>query len=432
MRASKRSVSCATGADKTEIRDHGTARKPRANRAQGRPFLDTPKPRVLLSFFTRAFGNFFVTSPATTELRKTALNAAHRRMGARMVNFGGWDMPVEYSGIIAEHLATRTAAGLFDVSHMGEIEVRGAKALELVQHVTCNDAAKLAIGQAHYSGLMTAQGTFVDDLLVHKISNRHYFLCVNAGNQDGDFEHIRTHNGAGAELENSGPRYSQLAVQGPKALGIMQRLTKAPIAELKYYRFTFSDVNGVHCLIARTGYTGEDGFEIYFEPEHSEKLWHDLLEAGKADGLIPCGLGARNTLRLEAGMCLYGHEIDEATTVLEANLGWICKLEKGEFLGRDALWTQKEQGLKRILVGFEMQDRLIARDGCAVSHRGKEVGRVTSGSPAPFLQKNIGMAYVPMELHNPGTEIHITIRNHHASARIVETPFYKKPKAQKN
>jgi aminomethyltransferase len=373
-----------------------------------------------------------VTSPATMELRKTALNAAHRRMGARMVNFGGWDMPVEYTGIIAEHLATRTAAGLFDVSHMGEIEVRGANALELVQHVTCNDAAKLAIGQAHYSGLMTERGTFVDDLLVHKVSDAHYFLCVNAGNQDGDFEHIRKHNGTDAKLENSGPRYSLLAVQGPKALGIMRRLTKAPIAELKYYHFTFGDVDGAYCLIARTGYTGEDGFEIYFEPQHSEKLWNDLLEAGKADGLIPCGLGARNTLRLEAGMCLYGHEIDDTTTVLEANLGWICKLQKGEFLGRDALWTQREHGLKHILVGFEMQDRLIARDGCAISHRGKQVGRVTSGSPAPFLKKNIGMAYVPKVLSELGTEIQISIRNNHAPAKIVEVPFYRRTKAQKN
>jgi aminomethyltransferase len=353
-------------------------------------------------------------------------------MGARMVNFGGWDMPVEYSGIIAEHMATRTAAGLFDVSHMGEIEVRGPHALELVQHVTCNDAAKLAIGQAHYSGLMTERGTFVDDLLVHKVSDTHYFLCVNAGNQDGDFEHIRRHNQVGAELENSGPRYSQLAVQGPKALGIMQRLTKAPIGELKYYRFAFGDVDGVHCLIARTGYTGEDGFEIYFEPRHSEKLWNDLLEAGKTDGLIPCGLGARNTLRLEAGMCLYGHEIDDTTTVLDANLGWICKLEKGEFLGRNVLVKQKENGLKRILVGFEMQDRLIARDGCVVSCGGGEVGRVTSGSPAPFLKKNIGMAYVPVPLSKLGTEIQIAIRSSQASARVVEVPFYKRPKAQKN
>ena len=254
-----------------------------------------------------------------------------------MVNFGGWDMPVEYSGIVAEHMATRTAAGLFDVSHMGEIEVRGPHALDLVQHVTSNDAAKLADGQAQYSGLMTAAGTFVDDLLVHRISATHYFLCVNAANQDTDFAYIRDHNRFGADLENAGERYSQLAIQGPRALSILERLTRVPLAALKYYRFTFGDVDGVHGLIARTGYTGEDGFELYFPPAHSEKLWDDLLEAGRADGLLPCGLGARNTLRLEAGLCLYGHEIDDTTTAWEANLGWICKPDKGDFLGRDAL-----------------------------------------------------------------------------------------------
>jgi aminomethyltransferase len=349
-------------------------------------------------------------------------------MGAKMVNFGGWDMPVEYTGIISEHLATRTAAGLFDVSHMGEIEVRGGTALDLVQHVTCNDASKLAFGQAHYSGLMTDHGTFVDDLLVHKISDRHYFLCVNAGNQEGDFAHIRNNNSLGAQLENSGERYSQLAIQGPKALGILQRLTKVPLQEMKYYWFTFGEVDGVHCLIARTGYTGEDGFEIYFEPVHSEKLWNDLLEAGKADGLIACGLGARNTLRLEAGMCLYGHEIDETTTPWEAGLGWICKPAKGNFMGRDVIVRQKEHGLKRTLIGFEMTAPRIARDGCDVVKDGANIGRVTSGSPAPFLKKNIGMAYVPTGMEKPGNDIQIGIRGSEAAARIVPLPFYKRPK----
>jgi aminomethyltransferase len=368
-----------------------------------------------------------VTLPET-ELRKTALNSVHRRLGAKMVNFGGWDMPVEYSGIIAEHMATRMAAGLFDVSHMGEIEVRGGHALDLVQHVSCNDAAKLAIGQAHYSGLMTNRGTFVDDLLVHKISDNHYFLCVNAGNQDGDFEHIKRNNPMGAELENSGPRYSQLAIQGPKALGILQRLTRVPLSEIKYYWFTFGDVDGVHCMIARTGYTGEDGFEIYFEPQHSEKIWNDLMEAGKQDGMIPCGLGARNTLRLEAGMCLYGHEIDDTTTVLEAGLGWICKLNKPEFVGRDVLVKEKAQGLPQTLIGFEMLGKQPGRDGCTVMEAGKQVGRVTSGSPAPFLKKNIGMAYVPPGKDKVGTEIQIGIRGNEAPAKIVPLPFYKRAK----
>jgi aminomethyltransferase len=345
-----------------------------------------------------------------------------------MVNFGGWDMPVEYSGIIAEHLATRTAAGLFDVSHMGEIEIRGPQALDLVQRVSCNNAAKLAVGQAHYSGLMTEQGTFVDDLLVHKFSDTHYLLCVNAGNQDHDFEHIVRYNTFGAEVENSGPRYTQLAVQGPKAQGILQRFSDVPLDPIKYYRFTFGKVDGVDSLIARTGYTGEDGFEIYFAPEHSEKIWNALLEAGKSEGMLPCGLGARNTLRLESGMCLYGHEIDETTTPWEARLDWICKVDKGDFLGRDRLVAQKEQGLERILVGFEMEDRLIARDGCTVLVDGKEVGRVTSGSPAPLLKKNIGMAFVPVGMSAVGARIEIGIRSNRAAARIVELPFYKRPK----
>jgi len=369
-----------------------------------------------------------VTSPTTTQLRKTALNTVHRRMNAKMVNFGGWDMPVEYSGIVAEHLATRTAAGLFDVSHMGEIMVQGNRALDLVQHVTCNDASKLIVGQAQYSGLMTGHGTFVDDLLVHKISDTHYLLCVNAGNQDQDFEHIQTHNKFGAKLENAGEHYSQLALQGPKALEILQRLTSVPLESIRYYHFVFGPVSGVSCLIARTGYTGEDGFEIYFAPEHSEKLWNDLLEAGTDKGLLPCGLGARNTLRLEAGMCLYGHEIDDTTTPWEAGLGWICKPAKGEFLGRDILVRQKTDGIKRTLVGFEMQDRLIARDGCKISITGHAAGRVTSGSPAPFLKKNIGMAYVPKESNAPGTKITVQIRANQAPARIVSIPFYKRAK----
>ncbi len=345
-----------------------------------------------------------------------------------MVSFGGWDMPVEYSGIIQEHVATRTAVGLFDVSHMGEIEIRGPRALDLVQKVTCNNAAKLTPGQAQYSGLMTPQGTFVDDLLVHKISDTHYFLCVNASNQDKDFEHVRSHNTFDVEVENAGPRYTQLAIQGPKALGILQRFTPVALDTIRYYHFTFGKVNGVDCLIARTGYTGEDGFEIYFPPQHSEKMWNDLFEAGKPVGMVPCGLGARNTLRLEAAMCLYGHEIDDTTTVWEANLGWICKLEKGDFLGRDVLVHQKDKGLDRILVGFEVQDRLIARDGYPVFSGGTQVGRVTSGSPAPFLKKNIGMAYVPLALSAEGTPIQIGIRASQAAAQIVKIPFYKRPK----
>jgi len=369
-----------------------------------------------------------VTTPATTALQKTALNTTHRRLGAKMVNFGGWDMPVEYSGILAEHRAVRTAAGIFDVSHMGEIVIHGPGALELTQMVTCNNVQKLVVGQAHYSGLMTEQGTFVDDLLVHKMSDTHFYLCVNASNQDKDFEHIVRHNTTGAKVENAGDYYTQLALQGPKAISILQRFTQVPLASIQYYHFTHGELCGVECMLARTGYTGEDGFEVYFAPEHSEKMWYALMAGGEPDGLIPCGLGARNTLRLEAGMCLYGHEIDDTTTVWEANLGWICKMDKGEFLGRSVLAQQKNEGVKRLLVGFEMTDKLIARDGCAVLQNGEKVGNVTSGSPAPFLGKNVGMAYVPVSLSALGTEIQIGIRSHQAAARIVPLPFYKRQK----
>jgi aminomethyltransferase len=381
---------------------------------------------VLASSFFVTPEKLSVSTTTAAPLKKTPLNDAHRRMGARMVDFGGWDMPVEYSGIIAEHLAVRTAAGLFDVSHMGEIEIRGPRALDLVQKVSCNNAAKLAVGQAHYSGLMTEQGTFVDDLLVHKLSDTHYLLCVNASNQDKDYAYICEHNDTGAEVENAGPRYAQLALQGPESQPILARLTKAELAAIKYYHFTFGDVCGVRCLIARTGYTGEDGFELYGDPQHAEKVWNDLLEAGKPDGLIPCGLGARNTLRLEAGMALYGHEIDDATTVWEAGLDWICKLDKGDFLGRDALLWKRSTGLRRKLVGFEMQDRMIARDGYPVYWGGRQVGNVTSGSPSPLLKKNIGMAYVPVEIAVPDAAIQIEIRGQKVPARIVPLPFYKR------
>jgi aminomethyltransferase len=371
--------------------------------------------------------NFPVTTPAIAEIRKTALNAVHRRLNARMVNFGGWDMPLEYSGILAEHDAVRTRAGLFDVSHMGEIEITGPGAQALVQWVSCNNAAKLIDGQIQYSGLMTSRGTFVDDLLVHKISDTHYMLCVNASNQDADFAHIAAHNKFDAKIENSGPRYSQLAVQGPRAAEILQKLTPVSLSPIRYYYFVFGKVSGIDCLIARTGYTGEDGFEIYFPPEHSEKLWDDLMSAGAPLGMIPAGLGARNTLRLEAGMCLYGHEIDDTTTPWEAGLAWICKMEKAPFLGSDVLAKQKQDGVPRKLIGFEMLDKRIGRDGYPVDAADKKVGRVTSGGPSPSLKKNIGMAYVPPTLAGLGTDLEIDIRGQKAAARIIPLPFYKRP-----
>ncbi len=368
-----------------------------------------------------------MSTPAAAEIRKTSLNAIHRHLGARMVNFGGWDMPLEYSGILAEHDAVRSRAGLFDVSHMGELEITGPEAEKLVQWVSCNNAAKLIQGQIHYSGLMTSRGTFVDDLLVHKISPTHFLLCVNASNQDADFAHIQANNKFDAKVENTGPRYTQLAIQGPRSQEILQPLTQVDLSAIRYYHFTYATVDSVVCLIARTGYTGEDGFELYFDPAHSEKMWHTLMHAGKPHGMIPCGLGARNTLRLEAGMCLYGHEIDDTTTPWEAGLAWICKMEKAPFLGSDVLAKQKQDGVPRKLVGFEMLDKRIGRDGYPVTIGGKEVGAVTSGCPSPSLKKNIGLAYVPPASTAVGTELGINIRGQAAAARIIPYPFYKRP-----
>jgi aminomethyltransferase len=345
-----------------------------------------------------------------------------------MVGFGGWEMPVEYSGIIEEHIAVRTRAGLFDVSHMGEIEVRGPAALPLLQFVTSNDVARLVTGQAQYTALMYPQGSAVDDCLVHRLGDDHYLLCVNASNTDKDFAWISQQNSQfGAEAHNVSANYSQLALQGPRAETILAKVTRTELPAIKYYWFTEATCCGVAGLLARTGYTGEDGFEFYFAPAESERVWNMLLEAGRPEGLIPAGLGARNTLRLEAAYPLYGHELDEDTTLLEAGLGWICKLEKGEFLGREVLLKQKAVGTRKKLVGFEMTDRNIARDGYPVSIDGELRGRVTSGSMAPFLKKNIGMAYIPPRDAELGREIQIEIRGRMATARIVPLPFYRRP-----
>lgn len=360
-------------------------------------------------------------------LQKTALNDTHRRLGARMIDFGGWDMPVQYSGTIEEHLAVRTKAGLFDVSHMGEIEVRGAQALSLVQHVISNDASKLVDGQAQYTGLTTPLGTFVDDLLVHRLAHDHYLLCVNASNADKDFKWIVDHTRQfDAEVENAGSRYAQLALQGPKALSILQPLVKVDLAAVKYYWFVNSEINGVPVIIARTGYTGEDGFELYFDENESENIWNSLMTAGSGSGLIPCGLAARNTLRLEAGMALYGNDIDDTTTVYEANLGWTVKLNKGDFIGRDFLARQKEEGIQRKLVGFEMIGRGIGRDHYPVFIDEEQVGQVSSGSPAPYLKKNIGLAYLPTSHTQVDSVFYVNVRGKMVEAQIVPTPFYKR------
>jgi aminomethyltransferase len=361
-----------------------------------------------------------------TSLKTTALHAMHRRMGAKMVDFGGWDMPLQYSGILEEHRAVRSAVGLFDVSHMGEIEIQGLEAGALTDHVTTNSVQKLRPRQAQYSGLLYDHGGFVDDVLVHKISADHYFLCVNASNQEKDYQHIATANKLRASVELTSDRYTQLAIQGPKALATLQKLTATDLAAIRYYHFVDGSIAGIPARIARTGYTGEDGFEIYFAPEHSERVWTDILDAGQQYGIKPCGLGARNTLRLEAGMALYGHEIHSTITPFEAALDWIVKLDKGEFIGRAALVRQKEQGVTRKLTGFEMTGRGIGRDDYEVFLDGTPAGWVSSGGPSPTLNKNIGMCYLPSDRAKPGQRIQIVIRNQAVDAVTVPVPFYKR------
>ena len=368
-------------------------------------------------------------SPQPAALRKTALNENHRKMGARMVPFGGWDMPLDYSGIVAEHMAVRIRVGVFDVSHMGEIEVEGKDALPLLQKVTCNDVSRLHVHQAQYSGLMNPQGGLVDDLLVHRLGEEHYLLCVNASRREVDFEWICHQNDTRASVRNTSDDYTQLAVQGPRSKAVLQPLTAVNLDSLKYYWFARGAVCGVDSLVARTGYTGEDGFEVYLPVRESERIWNEILESGKKEEMLPCGLGARNTLRLEAGMLLYGHDMNEETTPLEANLGWISKLDKGPFLGRDILARQAQEGVSKILAGFQMTDRAIARDDAPVWVEDRQVGKVTSGSYVPYLKCSIGLAYLPKELANPGQRIFVEMRGTRSAAQVVPTPFYPRPKS---
>ena len=368
--------------------------------------------------------------PAPGSLKKTPLNARHRSLGARMVEFSGWDMPVEYSGIVNEHMAVRTRAGLFDVSHMGEIEIAGRDALAAVQHITSNDASKLATNQIQLSALTTPQGTFVDDLLVYKLSDEHFMLVVNASNIIKDFHWIAEHiEGQGdAVAVNTSSRYALLALQGPAARDILQPLTSANLTDLKYYWFTTGEVASVRCTISRTGYTGEDGFEVFVPPASAERVWDAMLNAGRAAGVMPVGLGARDTLRLEAAMRLYGNDMDETTTVVEAGLGWIVGWNKSEFVGLERLRQQKAEGPARKLVGFEMLDRAIARHGYDVYCDGASAGVVTSGTQTPFLKKAIGMAYVPSDRTALGTEFEVEIRGRRARATVVPMPFYRRSK----
>jgi aminomethyltransferase len=350
-----------------------------------------------------------------------------------MVDFNGWDMPVEYSGIIAEHLAVRTGVGIFDVSHMGDIRLAGPQALVAVQHISMNDASRLAIGQAQYSALLYPQGTFVDDVIVHRLGEEEYLLVINAGTREKDFNWVRENTRQfNCRVENLSDDFTQIAIQGPKGVSVLQKLTDADLSVVKFYWVTRGTVSGLkNTLIARTGYTGEDGFEIYIPSDEptSARVWNEVLEAGKEFGAIPCGLGARNTLRLEAKLPLYGHEISDTINVWEAGLDRFCKMEKPEFIGRESLARAKASAITRTLVGLEMIDRGIARDGYKVLDlAGKEIGYVTSGSYAPFLKKNVALAYVPPESSAVGSELQVEIRGQGVKGKIVPTPFYKKPK----
>ncbi len=362
-------------------------------------------------------------------LKRTPIHSRHVELGGRMVDFAGWHMPVQYSGVIDEHEAVRNAAGLFDVSHMGEARVRGTAALEYLQWITCNNVAKLTPGRAHYTALTTPAGTFVDDLLIYRIGEDDFFLVINAGNTPKDIAWLHEHAAKfDVEVNNVSDEWAQIAIQGPKAQGILQRRVEVDLAEIKYYGFVQTDVGGASCIVSRTGYTGEDGFEVYAPAAGGAAIWSDLLATGAADGLKPIGLAARDTLRLEAKMALYGNDIGDDTTVLEADLGWIVKLKKGDFIGRDVLARQKEEGVSRKLVGFEMRGRSVARQGYPTWHGGVQVGQVTSGTFAPHLKKPIGLTYLPTAQCEVGTEFEVEIRGKREAAVVVPTPFYQRPR----
>jgi aminomethyltransferase len=377
-----------------------------------------------------------MSDSSTLPLRRTGLHATHHAHKARMVDFGGWDMPVQYSGLVAEHMAVRTGVGVFDVSHMGDIQLRGPNSLAAVQKLLMNDASKLQIGQAHYSAMLYDNGTFVDDVVLHKLGENDYLIVINAGTREKDVQWVRKTIGGmgGLHITDVSDYYTQIAIQGPKAAATLQKLTGVDLSAIKNYWFTWGQVCGCHnVMVARTGYTGEDGFEIYIPSDEptSTRVWGEVLAAGAEFGIIPCGLGARNTLRLESAMALYGHEISDTINVFEANLGRYCKLDKGsDFVGRDALMkVQEAGGPTRRLVGLEMIDRGIGRDGYPVfDAAGLHIGEITSGSPAPFLKKNIALAYVPVAFTELGTEVFVEVRDQKVKAQVVPTPFSKRPK----
>ena len=374
----------------------------------------------------------------TPTIRKTALNSIHRQLGAKMVDFSGWDMPVEYprhGGLMKEHLAVRTGVGVFDVSHMGDIRVHGPEALAAVQHITMNDAAKLAIGQCQYSAMLYPQGTFVDDVIVHRLGENDYLLVINAGTREKDVNWVTENTrGFDCSVEHLSDDYTQIAIQGPKGAATLQKLTNADLSQVKFYWFTHGSVCGLpNTLIARTGYTAEDGFEIYVPSDEatSARVWNEVMQAGEEFGIVPCGLGSRNTLRLEGALSLYGHEISETINVWEARLDRFIKMEKGDFIGREALEQAKASGIKRTLVGLESVERGIPRDGYKVLDLNRnEIGYVTSGSYAPFLKKNVALAYVPQQFSAVDTKVAVEIRNQPVKCKVVPIPFYKRPKKQ--
>jgi aminomethyltransferase len=371
--------------------------------------------------------NMTAHDTAATSLKRTPLYEQHLALGARLVEFGGWEMPVQYSSILEEHRAVRTRAGLFDVSHMGEFKVEGKDALAFLQNLVPNDVERLAIHQALYSQLCLPDGGTIDDLIIYYLAENHYMMVVNAANIDKDFAWVEKQaRNFDVQATNQSDATALLALQGPESLAILQPLTGEDLSAIGYYHCTPGMVDGINCIISRTGYTGEDGFELYCAPVDVVKLWNDLLAAGKQHGLLPAGLGARDTLRLEAGYCLYGHELDEQTNPLEANLGWTVKLNKGDFIGHDALLKVKEEGLKRKLIGIEMIERGVSRGGYAIYENDQQIGALTSGAPSPTLNKNIGMGYVEAAHAVAGKTVQIDIRGKRTAAQIVALPFYKR------
>jgi len=361
------------------------------------------------------------------ELRSTCLYQEHLALGARMVPFAGWEMPIQYRGVMAEHAAVRASAGLFDVSHMGELEVSGAHAEAFLQEMTPNDVSRLATGQAHYTALLTPAGTFVDDLLLYRLAAGRFLLVVNAANTAGDLAWLRKHVHGEVQVQDLSGEYALLAVQGPRAAGILGRFLGKNLQALGSFRFIMEPMDGAILLISRTGYTGEDGFEIYLPPAMAPSVWQRLMAEGEEDGLVPVGLGARDTLRLEAALPLYGQDIDTTRTPLEAGLNFIVKLKKGDFMGRETLARQKKEGVGQRLTGLVVTQRGIARPGYPVRAAGREVGVVTSGTHSPTLGRAIGMAYLPVALGEPGTKLMVVMRGNEVEAEVVPLPFYRRP-----